>query len=125
MWVNFPLNHARENGCRPIVSPTSPRHSYPKVLSESVAKKLKPKLLKKLLIQRFYKEMSLQFSLEEHDRPLVRFSYQSSDEEMEVDSASVTDGPDGQDSDDDIQVLACFRENVPFPPQLIAGRALS
>ena len=125
MWVNFPLNHSRENGCRPIVSPTSPRHSYPKVLSESVAKKLKPKLLKKLLIQRFYKEMSLQFSLEEHDRPLVSLSYQSSDEEMEVDSASVTDGPDGQDSDDDIQVLACYRENVPFPPQLIAGRALT
>ena len=67
--------------------------------------------------------MSLQFSLEEHDRPLVSLSYQSSDEEMEVDSVSIAEGPDGQDSDDDIQVLACYRENIPFPPQLTAGRA--
>ena len=69
--------------------------------------------------------MSLQFSLEEHDRPLVSLSYQSSDEEMEVDSVSVADGPDGQNSDDDIQVLACYRENIPFPPQLIAGLAMT
>ena len=69
--------------------------------------------------------MSLQFSLEEHDRPLVSLSYQSSDEEMEVDSVSIADGPDGQDSDDDIQVLACYRENIPFPPQLTAGRAMT
>ena len=69
--------------------------------------------------------MSLQFSLEEHDRPLVSLLYQSSDEEMEVDSVSVADGPEGQDSDDDIQVLACYRENIPFPPQLTAGRAMT
>ena len=125
MWVNFPLDHSRETGSRPVVSLTSPHHSYCKVLSESVAKKLKSKLLKKLLIQRFYTEMSLQFSLEEHDRPLASLSYQSSDEEMEVDSVSVVDGPDGQDSDDEIQVLACYRENIPFPPQLIAGRAMT
>ena len=41
--------------------------------------------------------MSLQFSLEEHHRPLVSLSYQSSDEEMEVDSVSVADGLDSQD----------------------------
>ena len=69
--------------------------------------------------------MSLQFSLEEHDRPLVSLSYQSSDEELEVDSVSIADGPDGQDSDDDIQVLACYRENIPFPPQFTAGRAMT
>ena len=69
--------------------------------------------------------MSLQFSLEEHHRPLVSLSYQSSDEEMEVNSVSVADGLDNQDSDDDIQVLACYRENMPFPPQLVAGRAMA
>ena len=66
--------------------------------------------------------MSLQFSLEDHHRPLVSLSYQSSDEEMEVDSVSVADS---QDSHVDIQVLACYRENMPFPPQFVAGRAMT
>ena len=44
---------------------------------------------------------------------------------MEVVSVSVADGLDSQDSDDDIQVLACYRENMPFPPQFVAGRAIT
>ena len=69
--------------------------------------------------------MSLQFSLEEHHRPLVSLSCQSSDENMEVDTVSVIDALDDQDSDDDIQVFACYRETKPFPPQLVAGRAMT
>ena len=53
--------------------------------------------------------MSLQFSIDDLARPLVSLSYQSSDEDMEIDSVSVTDSFDNPDSDDDIQVLACFR----------------
>ena len=38
---------------------------------------------------------------------------------------SVPDHLESQDSDDDIQVLACYHENAPFPPQLAAGRAMT
>ena len=69
--------------------------------------------------------MSLQFSIEEYTRPLVSLSYQSFDEEMEIDSISVADVQDDQNSDDDIQVLACYYENQPYPPQLVAGRAMT
>ena len=58
-------------------------------------------------------------------RPLVSLSYHSSDEDMEVDAMSMTDGLDNYDSDDDIQVLACYRESTPFPSQLAAGRAMT
>ena len=68
--------------------------------------------------------MSLQFLLDDLARPLVSLSCQSSDEDMEIDSVSVTDGPDSHDYDDDIQVLACYRESTPFPPQLAARRAM-
>ena len=44
---------------------------------------------------------------------------------MEIDSVSVADITDNNDSDDDIQVLACYRENIPFPPQLAGGRAMT
>ena len=59
--------------------------------------------------------MSLQFSFDDLARPLVSLSYQSSDEDMVKDSVSVADITDNNDSDDDIQVLACYRENTPFP----------
>ena len=65
--------------------------------------------------------MSLQFPMDTNTRPLVSFFYNSSDEDMEVDAMSVTDELDNYDSDDDIQVLACY----PFPPQLVAGRAMT
>ena len=67
--------------------------------------------------------MSLQFSMEESIKPLVSLSYQTADEDMEKDSISVTDGLHNQDSDDEFQVIACYRENAPFPNQLVAGRA--
>ena len=38
---------------------------------------------------------------------------------------SVRDGLDFHDSDDDIQVLACYPESTPFPPQLAAGRGMT
>ena len=69
--------------------------------------------------------MSLQFSIDDLTRPLVSLSYQFSDEDMEIDSVSVADNTDNNDSDDDIQVLACHRENIPFPPQLVGGRAMT
>ena len=62
--------------------------------------------------------MSLQFSIDDLARPLVSLSYQSSDEDMEIDSVSVADITDNNDSDDDIQVLACHRGNIPFPPSI-------
>ena len=61
--------------------------------------------------------MHLQFSIEESFRPLVSLSYHFSDEDMEIDSVSVTDGLDNQDSDHEFQVLACYRESTPFPPK--------
>ena len=59
--------------------------------------------------------MSLELSFDDLARPLVSLSYQSSDEDVEIDSVSVADIIDNNDSDDDIQVLACYRENIPFP----------
>ena len=61
--------------------------------------------------------------MDTNTRPLVSLSYHSSEEAMEVDAMSVTDGLDNYDSDEDIQVLACYRESTPFLPQLAAGRA--
>ena len=69
--------------------------------------------------------MSLQFIMDTNTRPLESLSYRFSDEDMEVDAMSVTDGLDNHDSDDDIQVLSCFRESTPFPPQLAAGKAMT
>ena len=44
---------------------------------------------------------------------------------MEVDSASVTAIDQGQDSDSDIEVIACYRETPVYPPQLVGGRAMT
>ena len=57
--------------------------------------------------------------------PLVSLSYQSSDEDMEIDSISIADDHENHDSDDDIQFFACYCENALFPPQLVAGRAMT
>ena len=61
--------------------------------------------------------MSLQFDGEEFIRPLVSALYESSDEDMEVDTASATVVNQDEDEDSDIEVLACYRE-VPIylPP---------
>ena len=41
---------------------------------------------------------------------------------MEIDSVSVNDNLTNQESDDEIQIIACYRENTPFFPQLVDGR---
>ena len=70
--------------------------------------------------------MSLRFSVDDTTRPLVSFSYQSSDEDMEVDSIySIQDMTTRDSDDDDIQVIACCSENSEFPPPLAAGGAMT
>ena len=69
--------------------------------------------------------MSLQFDLEEFIRPLVSALYESSEEDMEIDSASVTAIEQDQDSDSDREVIACYRETPVYPPQLAGGRAMT
>ena len=52
--------------------------------------------------------MALQFDCDPSPRPLVDLSYQSSEEDMDVDSITSThDVLDSVSDDDDIQVLAC------------------
>ena len=70
---------------------------------------------------RFYTEMSLQYDVEEFIRPLINAIYESSEEDMEVDSASVTAIEQDQDSDSDIEVIVCYRETPVYPPQLAGG----
>ena len=65
--------------------------------------------------------MSLQFDVEEFIRPLVSALYESSEKDMEVDSASVTEIEQGPDADSDIEVIACNREAPVIPPQLAGG----
>ena len=83
-------------------------------------------IAKKLLLERYYFEMALQFNCELRPRSLVDLSYQSSDEDMDIDSMTSTDDTKDVVSDDDeIQVLACYNYNDTFPPQLVAGRAMT
>ena len=70
--------------------------------------------------------MSLQFNVEEFIRSLVSDTYNSSDEDMEIDVVSVHDDltqDDGADSD--IEIIACYRDAPVYPPQLVAGRAMT
>ena len=70
--------------------------------------------------------MALQFNCELQPRSLVDLSYQSSDEDMDIDSvASTNDTQNGVSDDDEIQVLAYYNYNDAFPPQLVAGRAMT
>ena len=69
--------------------------------------------------------MSLQFDVEEFIRPLVSALYESSEEDMEIDSASVTAIEQDQDKDSYIEVIACYRETPVYPPQLVGGRAMT
>ena len=83
-------------------------------------------IAKKLLLERYSCEMALQFNCELQPRSLVDISYQSSDEDMDIDSvASINDTQNGVSDDDEIQVLACYNYNDTFPPQLVAGRAMT
>ena len=69
--------------------------------------------------------MSLQFDVEEFIRHLVSALYESSGEDKEGDSASVTAIEQDQDTDSDIEVIACYRETPVYPPQLAGGRAMT
>ena len=70
--------------------------------------------------------MALQFNCDPYPRSLVDLSYQSSEEDMNVDSITSThDVQDSVSDDDDIQVLACYRISPEFPQQLVAGRAMT
>ena len=84
------------------------------------------KIAKRIFLNRHNAEMALQFNCELLPRLLVDLSYQSSDEDMDVDSInSADDILDATGEDDDIQVLACYRYNTEFLPQLAAGRAMT
>ena len=69
--------------------------------------------------------MSLQFDVEEFIGPLVSALYESSEEDMEIDSAPVSVIEQEQDADSDIEVIACYREAPVYPPQLAGGRAMT
>ena len=61
--------------------------------------------------------MSLQFNVEEFIRPLVSDTYNSSDEDMEIDVVSVHDDLTQDDAaDSDIEIIACYREAPVYPP---------
>ena len=69
--------------------------------------------------------MSLQVDVEEFIRPLVSALYESSEEDMENDSASMTAIEQDQDADNYIEVIACYRETPVYLPQLAGGRAMT
>ena len=70
--------------------------------------------------------MALQFNCELQPRSLVDLCYQSSDEDMDIDSVTSTDDTQNVVSDDDeIQVLACYNYNGAIPSQLVARRTMT
>ena len=56
---------------------------------------------------------------------MVNALYESSDEDMDIDTASTTVVNQSLDEDSDIEVIACYRESQIYPPQLAAGRAMT
>ena len=97
---------------------------FTKLLKISCSNLNQINIAKKFFLNRYCGNMSLQFEVVEHPRSLVSLSYASSEEDMEVDSVtSVQDLLDRES--EDTQVLACYYENPPFPPQLAAGRAMT
>ena len=100
--------------------------SHPTILKISRLEFNLTKIAKKIFLDRYNSENALQFNCELLPRSLVDLSYQSSDEDMDVDSINSTDDIlDAASGDDDIQVLACYRYNTEFPPQLAVGRAMT
>ena len=72
--MDFPLNLTRENGNRPKVSWTAPNH-FPTITSQyQLTLKLTPRIAKKLFPQRLFKDMVLQFSIDQSIRPLLSLS---------------------------------------------------
>ena len=72
-------------------------------------------IAKKSLLSRYQSKMSLQFDVEEFIRLLVSALYESSDEDMEVDTASTSVVILDDDEDSDLEMLACNREVTCYP----------
>ena len=75
--------------------------------------------------ERYKSEMTLQFDIGEFFRPLLSTSYESSVEDMEVNSQSMTEIDQHQGEDSVIEVIACYKETPLYPPQLVARRAMT
>ena len=113
-------------GVGPEVKKTAENYLSPKLCEIQLLQTLLVTIAKKLLLARYHLEMSLRFDCELKPRSLVDHSYQSSDEDMEIDSIpQVDDTQEVVSDDDEIQVLACYSYNDTFPPQLVAGRAMT
>ena len=56
---------------------------------------------------------------------MVSALYESSDEDMDIDTASTTMVNQSLDEDSDIEVIACYSESQIYPPQQTAGRAMT
>ena len=56
---------------------------------------------------------------------MVSSLHESSDEDIDIDTASTTVVNQSLDNDSDIEVIACYRETPIYPPQLAAGRAMT
>ena len=63
-------------------------------------------------MSRYLNDMSLQFDVEAFVRPLVSALYESSDEDMEIDTASTTVVNQSLDDDNDIEVIACYNADL-------------
>ena len=66
--------------------------------------------------------MSLESNLDELTHPLLSASYESTDEETDVDFVFVPDSrTDQNESDSEIEAITCYREMPIFPPQTAGG----
>ena len=74
-------------------------------------------------MKRFQIEMSLQFAVEDLSSTLVSLSYLSSEEDMEVDDPPAV--TEVENSDSDIEVLACYRKVPTSRTMAIAGRCMT
>ena len=113
----FPAEPRRTQG---LLGKSEPFHSFSKLKQVELTT-----FAKKIFLSRYLNGMSLQFDVEEFIRPLVSALYESSDEGMEIDTASTTVVNQSLDDDSDIEVIACYRETPIYPPQLAAGRAMT
>ena len=69
--------------------------------------------------------MSIQIDVEKLIRRLVSAMYESSDEDMEIDTQSTTVIVQSHDGDSDVDLIACYIKIPVFPPQLVAGQAMT
>ena len=65
-------------------------------------------MAKKLILKGFQVEISLQFAVDDLIDPLVSLSYLSSEKDMEVNDPLTVN--EIENSDSDIEIIACFKE---------------